>query len=47
MRGLTILGGVILLLWLVLWLVVRADSLAIHLLVPLGLVVLIRGYIKS
>ncbi len=41
------LGVAILLLWLVLWLAVKVTFGAIHLLVLLGLVMLVAGFMKS
>ncbi len=44
---LRILGIAIIVLWLVLWLAVKVTFGAIHLLVLLGLVMLVAGFMKS
>jgi hypothetical protein len=44
---LRILGAAIIILWLVLWLAVKVTFGAIHLLVLLGLVMLVAGFMKS
>ncbi|MEJ0099487.1 MAG: hypothetical protein WDO12_06990 [Pseudomonadota bacterium] len=44
---LRILGAAIIILWLVLWLAVKVTFGAIHLLVLLGIVMLVAGFMKS
>lgn len=44
---LRILGAALIVLWLVLWLAVKITFGAIHLLVVLGIVMLIMGFLKS
>lgn len=46
MGVLKVLGAGILIVWLVLWLVVKVTMTAIHVLVVLGLVLLLVGFIK-
>lgn len=41
------IGAAILVLWLVLWLAVKVTFGAIHLLVLLGVVLLVMGFVKS
>jgi hypothetical protein len=43
---LKILGALIVLVWLVLWLAVKITSGMIHLLVVLGLIMLLAGFLK-
>ena len=43
---LKVLGALIILIWLVLWLALKITSGAIHLLVLLGLVMLVVGFLK-
>ena len=43
---LKVLGALIILVWLVLWLAVKITSGMIHLLVVLGLVMLVIGFLK-
>lgn len=43
---LKVLGALIILVWLVLWLAVKVTSGLIHLLVLLGLVMLVVGFLK-
>jgi hypothetical protein len=47
MRLLTYLGLAIIVVWLVLWLAVKVTFGAIHLLVVLGIVMLVVGFLKS
>jgi hypothetical protein len=44
---LTYLGLAIIIIWLVLWLAVKVTFGAIHLLVVLGIVMLVVGFLKS
>ncbi|HXC57731.1 MAG TPA: hypothetical protein VN645_00360 [Steroidobacteraceae bacterium] len=44
---LRILGAALIVLWLVLWLAVKITFGAIHLLVVLGVVMLVMGFLKS
>jgi hypothetical protein len=44
---LTYLGLAIIIVWLVLWLAVKVTFGAIHLLVVLGVVMLVVGFLKS
>jgi len=41
------LGAALIVLWLVLWLAVKITFGAIHLLVVLGVVMLVMGFLKS
>jgi hypothetical protein len=41
------IGAAIIVLWLVLWLAVKVTFGAIHLLVLLGVVLLVMGFVKS
>jgi hypothetical protein len=43
---LKVLGALIILVWLVLWLAVKITSGMIHLLVVLGLIMLVVGFLK-
>jgi hypothetical protein len=43
---LKVLGALIIVMWLVLWLALKITSGAIHLLVLVGLVMLIVGFLK-
>ena len=44
---LRILGAALIVLWLVLWLAVKITFGAIHLLVVLGVIMLVMGFLKS
>jgi hypothetical protein len=46
MRGLVWAGGLLILLWVVLWLVLKIASVLIHLLVVAGIILLIWGLVK-
>jgi hypothetical protein len=46
MRGLVWAGVVLIVLWVVLWLVVKIASVMIHLLVVAGIILLVWGLIK-
>jgi hypothetical protein len=47
MGVLKFLGVAIIVLWLVLWLAVKVTFGAIHLLVVLGVIMLVAGFLKS
>ena len=46
MRGLVWAGGSLIVLWVVLWLVLKIASVLIHLLVVAGIILLIWGLVK-